>query len=111
MSDSLDHAIGNCESLMRHLYALRKFTTETGKLDDQLKALRGGIEAAEAQRDDLQRQLEGARADLADVARQRKQLDGDLASLKAEISDKRTELNVLTSTVDQIKTMLTKEAA
>ena len=106
MSDSLDHAIGNCESLMRHLYALRKFTTETGKLDDHYKALRGGIEAAEAQRDDLQREIETRQADLANLAQQRRQLDQDLSALKSEIADKRTELNVLTATVAQIQNML-----
>src|SRR5262249_13191414 len=106
MSDSLDHAIGNCESLMRHLYSLRKFTTETGKLDDQYKALRGGIEAAEAQRDDLQRELEGKQSENANLAQQRRQLDQDLSSLKSEIADKRAELTVLSSAVEQIQTML-----
>src|SRR5215471_8611957 len=105
-SDILDQALADYESLGRHLYALRKFTTETGKLDDQYIALRGGIEAAEAQRDELQRELETRQADLANLAQQRRQLDQDLSALKSEIADKRTELTALSSAVEQIQTML-----
>ena len=106
MTDSLDHAIGNYESLGRHLYSLCKFTTEVCKLDDQYKALKGGIEAAEAQRDDLQREIEGKHADLANLAQQRRQTDNELSALKSEISDKRTELTALSSALEQIQTML-----
>jgi len=106
MTDILDQALAASETLMRHLYSLRKFATENGKLDDKHKALRGGIEAAEAQRDDLQRQLEAKQSENANLAQQRKQLDQQLASLKAEIADKRTELNALTNATAQIKTML-----
>src|SRR5262249_23811923 len=106
MSDILDQAIGNSEALMRHLYSLRKYATENGKLDDQYRALKGGIEAALSQRDDLQRQLEAKQGENANLAQQRKQLDQQLASLKSEIADKRTELNALTNAVEQIQTML-----
>ena len=106
MTDILDQAIGNCESLMRHLYSLRKFATENGKLDDQYRALKSGIEAAEAQRDDLQSEIEAKQSENANLAQQRKQLDQDLSSLKSEIADKRTELTALTAAVEQIQTML-----
>ena len=106
MTDILDQAIATSETLMRYLYSLRKFTTEKGKLDDQYKALSGGIEAAEAQRDDLQRQLEAAQADLANLARERQATANEREVLKREIADKRTELNALTACVEQIQTML-----
>src|SRR5215472_345136 len=106
MSDILDQAIATSETLMRHLYSLRKFTTETGKLDDQHKALQRSIEVLEGQMATQQSQHDAIQSENVNLAQQRKQLDQQLASLKSEIADKRTELNALTNAVAQIQTML-----
>jgi len=39
----IDHAIGFYESLGRHLYSMQSLAAKVGKLDDQHKALKGGI--------------------------------------------------------------------
>src|SRR5262249_29556530 len=106
MSDILDQAITTSETLMRHLYSLRKFATEKGKLDDQYKALSGSIDALKSNMADLQSQHDAKQSENANLAQQRGQLHQDLAALQREIADKRTELGALSSAVEQIQTML-----
>jgi predicted nucleic acid-binding Zn-ribbon protein len=104
--DILDQAITASETLMRHLYTLQKFVTETGKLDDQYKGFQRGIEGAKAQIADLQKQTRDAEAQLATITQQHRDVDKELATLNSQVSDKRSELKSVVDAIDQFKAML-----
>ena len=69
-AEILDQAIGNMESLQRHLFTFRAMIKKLGEIKTQHDQTKENLQSTERYRDDINRQVEVARAELAKIAQQ-----------------------------------------
>jgi seryl-tRNA synthetase len=98
----VDRAIADHEVFQKDLYVLRRVLGEIGKLDEQYRGVKQGIEAVQAEGANISRQLEYAKEQLAKVQQEEVEKRKELAALTAEVQEKQRTLEAFTAQIEKI---------
>src|SRR5215472_7932248 len=98
----VEGAIAYSETLLRHLYTLRRVLGEVGSLDQRLHGLKEGIAVVERQGEQVNAELEAANTRLATVQREEVEARQRVATLTAAAAEKERELSAYSTAIDKI---------
>jgi chromosome segregation ATPase len=98
----VDAAINSHETLQRNLYTLRRILGEIGKLEEQYRGARQGVEAVQAEGARISSELEAAKTRLATVQHEESEKRKVVAELAAETAQKEQELRAYSEAIERI---------